>query len=137
MPEEARLALKAGLSRVYPELASKPWKMSRICWYSDRPSGDWLIDYHEKYPSLFVAAGCCGHAFSEFGRSGGEVSSLTTFTEYMPLLGDLILDGIEGRWPEEQRNIWAFRHRVPGRRDESRGISVLKVLPEAPIQSRL
>lgn len=34
------------------------------CRYSDRPSGDWLIDYHPAHPSLFVAAGCCGHAFS-------------------------------------------------------------------------
>lgn len=32
--------------------------------YSDRESGDFLFDYHPRYPSLFVAAGGSGHAFS-------------------------------------------------------------------------
>lgn len=67
VPETARRALLHGLTRVFPELAAKPWVMSRLCWYSDRPSGDWLIDYHPAYDGLFVAAGCAGHAFSEYG----------------------------------------------------------------------
>lgn len=65
VPDSAKEALLIGLRRVYPELAAKEWLTSRICWYSDRPSGDFLIDYHPTHKSLFVAAGCCGHAFSE------------------------------------------------------------------------
>ncbi|WVW84352.1 hypothetical protein I302_106386 [Kwoniella bestiolae CBS 10118] len=103
IPQEAADALKAGLARVYPELAQKPWSNTRLCWYSDRPSGDWLIDYHPKYPSLFIAAGCCGHAF-----------------KFMPILGDLILSSVEGTLPPEQKAIWAYDHQIFGRVDASR-----------------
>lgn len=46
----------------------------------------------------------------------------------MPILGDLILQGIEGKLPEVQSAIWAYQHRVPGRRDDSRNFSSLKIL---------
>lgn len=36
--------------------------------YSDRESGDFLFDWHPNYPSLFVAAGGSGHAFSASRR---------------------------------------------------------------------
>jgi sarcosine oxidase/L-pipecolate oxidase len=32
VPADAVAALKAGLGRVYPELATKQWLGSRICW---------------------------------------------------------------------------------------------------------
>ena len=31
--------------------------------YSDTADSDWLISYHDKYPSLFLATGDSGHAF--------------------------------------------------------------------------
>ncbi|OCF40029.1 hypothetical protein I317_06167 [Kwoniella heveanensis CBS 569] len=120
IPPEAKEELKAGLKRVYPELADREWITSRLCWYSDRPSGDWLIDYHEKYPSLFIASGCCGHAL-----------------KFLPIMGDLVVKGLEGTLPLEQKDIWAYSHRVKGRTDASRTFSKIRMLDPAVEIARL
>lgn len=120
VPETARQHLMTGLKRVYPELAKKEWLTSRICWYSDRPSGDWIMDYHPSYKGLFVAAGCCGHAF-----------------KFLPILGKLIVQSINRELPKELADIWAFQHRVEGRKDESRNFSQYHRLNAAATDSRL
>ncbi|KAK4703032.1 glutathione S-transferase, partial [Phenoliferia sp. Uapishka_3] len=63
VPPAASRALRDGLRRLYPRLAEKEFLETRLCWYTDRPSGDWLLDYHPSYKSLFVASGGSGHAF--------------------------------------------------------------------------
>lgn len=103
--------LKKGFARVYSELATKKWIETRICWYSDRPSGDWLLDFHPKYPSLFVAAGCSGHAF-----------------KFMPVIGDLIVDALSGKLGETQRQMWAFKQGIEGRVDGSRAHATTRLL---------
>ena len=40
-----------------------PFSMTRMCFYSDVPGANWVIDYHPKFPSLLVATGGSGHAF--------------------------------------------------------------------------
>lgn len=35
---------------------------TRMCWYSDTPDGNFVIDY-ARYPSLLIASGGAGHAF--------------------------------------------------------------------------
>ncbi|WVF69409.1 hypothetical protein IAT40_004186 [Kwoniella sp. CBS 6097] len=120
IPAEAKQDLQAGLKRVYPELADREWITSRLCWYSDRPSGDWLIDYHEQYPSLFIASGCCGHAF-----------------KFLPIIGDLVVEGIEGTLTSQQKDIWAYTHRVQGREDASRTFSKIRVLDSSNVAARL
>lgn len=119
VPENARRMLLHGLKRVYPELAAKPWLASRLCWYSDRPSGDWLIDHHPGYDGLFIAAGCAGHAF-----------------KFMPILGRLINQSIEGTLPKDLKDIWAYHHQVEGRKDASRDWAVHYRLDSANV-SRL
>ena len=94
--------------------------------YSDRPSGDWLLDYHESYPSLFVAAGGSGHAFSKSSASfiKGLIPALiqqTGIAEFMPVMGDLIVSSLTRSWPKEHSDIWSYHHRIPGRKDGSRG----------------
>lgn len=105
IPVAARQQLRKGLSRVYPEMAKKEWKASRLCWYSDRPTGDFLLDWHPVLEGLFVAAGCCGHAF-----------------KFLPIMGRLITDAMEGKLSEELREIWSWNGKQ-GRRDESRDFS--------------
>ncbi|KAM0752595.1 FAD dependent oxidoreductase [Meredithblackwellia eburnea MCA 4105] len=112
IPLSAQQELLAGLQTVYPELAKKGWTGSRLCWYSDRKSGDWLIDYHPSYPSLFLATGCSGHAF-----------------KFLPVIGSLILSGISGKLTAGQQEIWSFNHSDPAKADGSRFASpkLLKV----------
>lgn len=46
----------------------------------------------------------------------------------MPVLGRLIHQSLEGKLPKEYADIWAWVHRRPERRDESRTFSERKRL---------
>jgi sarcosine oxidase/L-pipecolate oxidase len=52
--------LRSGLSEIYPELAAKEFTSTRICWYCDTFTGDWLIDYHPDFENLVLATGGSG-----------------------------------------------------------------------------
>ncbi|PNS17120.1 hypothetical protein CAC42_7174 [Sphaceloma murrayae] len=98
LPQEANDSLRAFLARTFPSLASRPFTKTRICWYLDTPSSDWLVDYHPSYPGLFVAAGGSGHAF-----------------KFVPVLGDAVVRRMNGEeilgfgrgrkwdWPVERK----------------------------------
>ncbi|KAM0787541.1 hypothetical protein ACM66B_003612 [Microbotryomycetes sp. NB124-2] len=103
VPADAITKLKAGLERVYPALVDREWLYSRLCWYTDRASGDWLIDWHPEYESLFLATGGSGHAF-----------------KFLPVIGKLVVDQIQGRQTREQASYWSF-HGCQDRLDKSRG----------------
>ncbi|GAA5872185.1 hypothetical protein JCM16303_001003 [Sporobolomyces ruberrimus] len=103
IPASALAALKEGMKRIHPELAEKEILETRLCWYSDRESGDFLFDYHPKYKSLFVAAGGSGHAF-----------------KFMPLTGSWILSSMEKTLPSQLARLWSFEGDVT-RLDKSRG----------------
>jgi len=75
-----------------PGLAERPFAKTRICWYSDTPTGDFLIDYHPHIEGLFVAAGDSGHAF-----------------KFMPVIGNKIADCIMQDCPPEFRRKWAWK----------------------------
>ncbi|GAA6008334.1 hypothetical protein JCM10207_000089 [Rhodosporidiobolus poonsookiae] len=107
IPATALAALKRGMARVHPELSdwvdTKLFE-TRLCWYSDRESGDFLFDYHPSYGhSLFVAAGGSGHA-----------------AKFFPLVGKWIVDSIQGALPRELSRLWCF-HGDKSRLDKSRG----------------
>lgn len=60
LPEDADAALRDGLRQIAPKLADKPWMRRRLCWYTDTPQGDFVIDYHYSIEGLFIAAGGSG-----------------------------------------------------------------------------
>jgi len=80
IPREGHEALREGLREVYPELADLPFTKTRICWYSDTPTGDFLVSWHPSLQGLFLAGGGSGHAF-----------------KFAPILGRLIVDVMEGK----------------------------------------
>lgn len=91
VPKEMAADLRAGLKTMFPELAKKDFFgcvscrallasktlvrrvsntlsslaccRTRLCWYTDSPSGEWLIDYQPDIEGLLFATGGCGHAF--------------------------------------------------------------------------
>ncbi|ORY32889.1 FAD dependent oxidoreductase [Naematelia encephala] len=91
IPLEKLQKLRAGLAEVYPELAKKDLVSTRLCWYCDTISGDWLIDYHPDYTNLVLATGGSGHAF-----------------KYYPIIGREILKVIEHDPPKEFAHRWSF-----------------------------
>lgn len=79
-----------------PGLAERPFTKTRLCWYSDTPTGDFLIDYHPQWKGLFVATGDSGHAF-----------------KFLPVIGDKIADCIMGNCPAEFKAKWAWKPAAP------------------------
>lgn len=82
LPQEADRDLRRALAELVPieGLECRPWKETRLCWYSDTRDGDWLIDWHPGWDGLFIATGDSGHGF-----------------KFLPVLGDKILDCMLGQ----------------------------------------
>jgi sarcosine oxidase / L-pipecolate oxidase len=59
-----------------------------------RPSGDFLITYHPSHPNLFIATGGSGHGY-----------------KFFPVLGDQIVDALEGKLDAELQQLWRWPER--------------------------
>lgn len=91
IPLEMIEQLRYGLAQYYPELAKKDFVSTRLCWYCDTKSDEWLIDYHPDFDNLVVATGDCGHAF-----------------KFTPIIGREILKLIEGKLEPEYKTMWSW-----------------------------
>lgn len=60
LPDEADKALRDGLRQLLPEFSDHPWSNRRLCWYTDTPEGDFVVDYHPMLEGLFIATGGAG-----------------------------------------------------------------------------
>jgi sarcosine oxidase/L-pipecolate oxidase len=60
MPADAQEGLRAGLRDLVPEFAERPWCKLRLCWYSDTPEGDFIVDKHPEIAGLFISTGGSG-----------------------------------------------------------------------------
>ncbi len=49
IPVEGERACRSFLQKTIPWLGDRPFSSSRICWYTDTPTGNFLIDYHPGY----------------------------------------------------------------------------------------
>ncbi|KAI1275564.1 DAO-domain-containing protein [Xylaria sp. FL0933] len=92
IPAEGASDLRRALGRMIPWLSDRPFFQTRLCWYTDTPTGDWIIDYHPVYKNLFVATGGSGHGF-----------------KFLPILGDKVVDCLLGRCPEVFREKWKWK----------------------------
>lgn len=60
LPEDAQQALREGLQQLVPEIGNHEWLRQRLCWYSDTPEGDFIVDHHPDREGLFLATGGSG-----------------------------------------------------------------------------
>lgn len=95
IPPEGQRALRAFLARTLPGLAERPFTHTRICWYTDTPSSDWLVTFHPRYANLFLATGGSGHGY-----------------KFLPAIGERIVDVLQGRERDDLgrtlRQKWAW-----------------------------
>lgn len=111
IPAEGERACRQALREMLPSFAERPFARTRICWYSDTyvttspflyfyrhekltyisPTGDFLITYHPSHPNLFLATGGSGHGY-----------------KFFPVLGDQIVDALEGRLDAELQQLWKW-----------------------------
>lgn len=60
LPDDADASLREGLEQLVPEFAAHPWSWRRLCWYSDTPDGDFIVEWHPDLEGLFMATGGAG-----------------------------------------------------------------------------
>ncbi|OAG35585.1 hypothetical protein AYO21_10261 [Fonsecaea monophora] len=92
IPREAEEALREALGEILPHMADRPFTRTRICWYCDTPTGDFLITSHPRLKHLVLATGGSGHGF-----------------KFFPVIGDKIVAAIQGRLEPELAHIWRWR----------------------------
>lgn len=94
IPAADEAALRAAMCEMVPlpGLRDRPFRETKLCWYTDTVDGDFIIDYHPDYRSLFLATGGSGHGF-----------------KFLPVIGDRIAATMFGHCPEAFRGKWAFR----------------------------
>ncbi|KAF8342678.1 FAD dependent oxidoreductase-domain-containing protein [Cantharellus anzutake] len=126
------------LTAILPELGAKPFKGTRLCWYTDTPDANWIIDWHPKRKGLMFATGGSGHGYKVGVASEWRLAlPLCPRTRYhstyrplfggclqfLPVLGRLVADRFEERWTTISSN--AF-HSGGGRgEDPSRRVRFL------------
>ncbi|KAI9704452.1 MAG: hypothetical protein M1836_007315 [Candelina mexicana] len=107
IPKEGEEACRRAVREMIPSLGNRPFASTRVCWYTDTPEGDFIITYHPGYSGLFLATGGSGHGF-----------------KFLPVIGERILDAIEGNTPDEFKAKWAWPEKtvdVVITKDGSRG----------------
>ncbi len=112
LPPSSIGPLRAFLAELFPALAArlhqKPFSSTRVCWYADTPTGDFLVDWAPHYGrSLFVATGGSGHAF-----------------KFLPVLGEKVVERIGGKGEDETAGDYLWRWREEPElegQDDSRG----------------
>lgn len=60
LPDDAEQALRDGVKFFFPQIADRPWSRLRMCWYTDTPNGDFVVDNHPSLEGLFMATGGSG-----------------------------------------------------------------------------
>ncbi|PWY92609.1 fructosyl amino acid oxidasesarcosine oxidase [Aspergillus heteromorphus CBS 117.55] len=96
IPAEGERAFRDALRELIPAFADRPFVQSRVCWYTDTPNGDFIVTYHPNHPGLFLATGGSGHAY-----------------KFFPVLGDRVVDALEGKLEPELQKLWAWPAAVP------------------------
>lgn len=106
IPSEGESACRAFLRQTIPWLAERKFVRTRICWYADTPTGDFLVGWHPRYAGLFLATGGSGHGF-----------------KFLPVLGGKVVAAIEGGLEGELGGLWGWREGgvEGGTEDGSRG----------------
>jgi sarcosine oxidase/L-pipecolate oxidase len=94
IPAEGAADLRRALREMipWPELQDRPFSKTKLCWYSDTATADFIIDYHPNWKGLFVATGDSGHAF-----------------KFLPVIGEKIADCIMGNCPPEFKGKWEWK----------------------------
>jgi len=92
IPQEGLNAVRGALEEMIPSLAKRKFTMERICWYTDTPTGDFLITHHPRFANLVLATGGSGHGY-----------------KFLPAIGSRIVDLLEGTLDPELASRWAWR----------------------------
>ncbi|KAJ3544868.1 hypothetical protein NM208_g2815 [Fusarium decemcellulare] len=101
IPLEAEQAIRRDLREIMPPLAERSFDRTKICWISTTPTADFIIAPHPKLSGVHLATGGSAHAW-----------------KFVPILGDCVVDSINGTLEQELVDKWAF-HKFTGGKDDA------------------
>ncbi|KAE9963627.1 hypothetical protein BLS_009116 [Venturia inaequalis] len=90
--DEGIQSCQQALEELIPWLKDRTFDRTRLCWYTDTPTADFIIDFHSDMTGLFVATGGSGHAF-----------------KFLPILGDRVVDAVEGKLDQAYQSLWSWK----------------------------
>lgn len=91
MPKEAEIAMRDDLKEIMPSLAERAFDRSKLCWLAQAPTADFLNAKHPRVKGLHAATAGSAHAW-----------------KFLPIIGDLVVDSMEGRLDPELATKWAW-----------------------------
>ena len=93
--------LRAALRPVLPQLAKAPIRERGVCFFTNTPDHDFIIDFHPLHPQVLISSPCSGHGF-KFASAIGELQAelLTTGRSRFDLSPFRI-----ARWPINQDRV--------------------------------
>ncbi|RFU33997.1 hypothetical protein B7463_g2336, partial [Scytalidium lignicola] len=91
IPLGAEKAMRENLREIMPSLADKPFDRTKLCWICTTPTADFLIAPHPRIAGIHLATGGSAHAW-----------------KFLPVIGDLVVDSMEGTLSPELAKKWAY-----------------------------
>ncbi|KAI5800882.1 FAD dependent oxidoreductase [Pyronema domesticum] len=106
IPEESRKEFHEAVKKFLPRIPHREFEKTRLCWYNDTATGDFIVDYHPEKKGLFLATGGSGHGF-----------------KFLPIIGRHIVDILEGVEGAEYKTKWKWpqQRELVVTKDGSRG----------------
>lgn len=92
IPKQAMDVMQGYVRDFMPELEPLGIALTRVCWYNDSFDNHFVVDRVPGLDGVVVATGGSGHAF-----------------KYLPILGDYIVDVVEGISTRQVVNSWKWR----------------------------
>ncbi|XP_006461240.1 hypothetical protein AGABI2DRAFT_70165 [Agaricus bisporus var. bisporus H97] len=77
IPKSSLPLLRKCLRELYPDIAEKPFRGTRLCWYNDAPDGNWMIGRYPSAENLILATCGSGHAYKVSECDFGVYSPFT------------------------------------------------------------
>ncbi|KAF2091084.1 putative fructosyl amino acid oxidasesarcosine oxidase [Saccharata proteae CBS 121410] len=92
IPADAARALRTNLAELFPPLTSQPFARTKLCWFTNTPTSDFLIDRHRDIANLAVVTGGSAHGW-----------------KFLCILGDRVVDMLEGKLNPKLAQKWKFK----------------------------
>lgn len=94
MPKNAEASIRENLKEVMPTLANRPFDRTKMCWVTQTPTANFLVDYHPESRNVLLATGGSAHAW-----------------KFVPIIGDKVVDFIEGKLDPILIKIWSWNEK--------------------------
>ncbi|GAV27826.1 hypothetical protein PMKS-001294 [Pichia membranifaciens] len=100
IPKDAEIAIRENLKEILPSLYKRPFNRTRLCWLTQTPSANFLIDHHPHSQNVLLATGGSAHAW-----------------KFVPVIGDKVVDFMEGNLAPHLVELWSWKEKLGDKAD--------------------